>query len=244
VSSVPRVTEDVAPAPAVRWGMGDAVIGIASSFVLSQIGVAVIFAIGGYAVGDDLPLWLTAIAQVPLWVGLVGALLRATRTKGSGSLRRDFGLVMRWIDVPVGLVAGFVGQLVIVAIVIPIYTLLGIDTDEVGQTAEKLADRAVHAPDVALLVLIVVVGAPIVEELFYRGLVLRSIERRWGSAVAVVATSVVFAALHFQPYDFLALFLFGFLASTLAVRFGRLGPGIWAHVAFNLTAVISLLAAR
>jgi hypothetical protein len=26
------------------------------------------------------------------------------------------------------------------------------------------------------------------------------------------------------------------------VRTGRLGPAIWAHVAFNLTAVISLLA--
>jgi hypothetical protein len=28
------------------------------------------------------------------------------------------------------------------------------------------------------------------------------------------------------------------------VRTGRLGPGIWAHLAFNLTAVISLLSSR
>jgi membrane protease YdiL (CAAX protease family) len=230
--------------PAVRWGMGDAAWGIGASIVLSQIGIGVIFAVGGYAVGDDLPLWVTALAEIPLWVGLVGAVLLATSRKGTGSLRRDFGLEMQWRDIPVGLVAGYLGQHAIVAIVIPLYHLLGIDTDEVGQTAEKLADRAVHAPDVALLVLVVVIGAPVVEELFYRGLLQRSVERRWGTGFAVVGTAVVFAAIHFQPYDFLALALFGVLASMLAARTGRLGPGIWAHVAFNLTAVISLLSSR
>jgi len=52
--------------------MGDAVLGIVVSFVLSQIGILVIFAIGGYSTGDDLPLWLTAVAEIPLWIGLVG----------------------------------------------------------------------------------------------------------------------------------------------------------------------------
>jgi membrane protease YdiL (CAAX protease family) len=224
--------------------MGDAVIGVAASFVLSQIGILIIFSAGGYHAGDDLPLWLTAIAEVPLWVGMIGTVVWASRTKGTGSLRRDFRLEMRWVDVPIGLVTGFAGQLVIVAIVIPIYRLLGINTDEVGQTAEKLAHRAVHTPDVVLLVLIVVVGAPVIEELFYRGLMLRAVERRWGSGLAIAITSAVFAALHFQPYDFLALFLFGVIAAVLAVKTGRLGPGIWAHLAFNLTAVISLLSSR
>lgn len=227
-----------------RWGMGDAITGIVASFVLSQIAIVVIFAAGGYSTGDDLPLWLTAIAEVPLWLGLVGAVAWATRAKGTGSLRDDFGLTMRWHDVPIGLFAGFAAQLAIAAIVIPLYRVLGIDTDEVGQTAEKLADRAVHAPDVVLLIVIVVLGAPVVEELFYRGLFLRSVQRRWGSAVAVVLTSAVFAAVHFQPYDFPALFLFGAVAASLTVRTGRLGPGMWAHLAFNLTAVISLLGSR
>jgi membrane protease YdiL (CAAX protease family) len=87
-----------------------------------------------------------------------------------------------------------------------------------------------------------VVCAPVVEELFYRGLLLRSMERRWGTAVAVVGSSVVFALVHFQPYDLLPLALAGLLFGTLRARSGRLGPGIWAHVAFNLTAIISLLA--
>ncbi|MEA3019778.1 MAG: protease family protein, partial [Actinomycetota bacterium] len=201
-----------------------------------------IYAIGGYSIGDTLPLWVTALAEIPLWVGLVGAALLATKRKGTGSLRADFGLAMRPSDVPLGLVAGFVGQIGIVLVVTPIYRLLGVDTNKVGATARDLADRAVHTPDVVLLVAVVVIGAPVIEELFYRGLVLRSIERRWGTGFAVVATSVTFAVLHFQPYDLLPLTLFGLIASTLAARTGRLGPGIWAHVAFNLTAVVSLLA--
>lgn len=235
--------DDVA-ATEPRWGMGDAVTGIVASFVLSQIGIVVIFAAGGYSSGDELPLWLTAVAEVPLWLGLVGAVVWASRAKGTGRLRDDFGLTIKWHDMPIGLFAGFAAQLAIVAIVVPLYRLLGISTDEVGQTAEKLANRAVHTPDVVLLLVIVVLGAPVIEELFYRGLFLRSVQRRWGSGVAIGLTAAVFAAVHFQPYDFLALFLFGVVAASLAARTGRLGASIWAHFAFNLTAVISLLASR
>jgi uncharacterized protein len=234
----------VEPASAPSWGMGDAVAGIVASVVLSVVGVSIIGAIGGYHTVDDFPLWVQTIAQVPLWGGLAGAVLVATKRKGSGSLRRDFGLEMRWTDIPLGLAAGIVGQIAIVLLVTPLYRALDIDTDKVGQTAEKLADRAVTAPDVAFLVVLVVIGAPVIEELFYRGLVLRAIERRWGTVVAAIGTAAVFAALHFQPYDFPALFLFGLLVSWLAVNAGRLGPGIWAHVAFNLTAVVALLSSR
>lgn len=229
--------------PAPRWGMGDVGIGILASIVLSSIGVGVVLGITGDENTEDLALWVTALLNVPLWIGLGGAVLLATRRKGSGSLRADFGLEMRPVDVPVGLIAGFLGQLAIVLVTLPVYKLLGIDTDEVGQTAEKLADRAVAAPDIVVLVVMVVLCAPVVEELFHRGLVLRSMERRWGTAAAVVGSSLLFSALHFQWYDLLPLSLAGLLFAVLRVRSDRLGPAIWAHVAFNLTAVISLLAA-
>ena len=221
--------------------MGDAAIGILASLVLSQIGVVLAFAIGGYKTADDLPLWLIGILEIPLWVGLLGAVFVASTRKGSGSLRADFGLAMRPRDVPIGLTAGFFGQVAIILIVTPIYKLLGVDADKVGETAEKLADRAVHGVDVVVLVLIVAIGAPVVEELFYRGLLLRSIEKRWGAAASVIGTSALFAAIHFQWYDLLPLALAGLLFSVLAFRSGRLGPAIWAHIAFNLTAVVALL---
>lgn len=221
--------------------MGDAVWGNVASLVLSTIGLAIAFAVTDVDEAEDLPLGWSTFAQALLWVGMLAAVLYATYAKGRRSLRDDFALAMRPVDALVGLVAGLLGQIGISLVTIPIYELVGIDTDKVGETAERMSERADDPVAVAFLVLIVVVGAPVVEELFYRGLWFRSVERRFDTTVAVIGTSVLFGAIHLQPYDLLPLALFGLLAALLVVRGGRLGSAIWAHVAFNLTAIISLL---
>lgn len=201
---------------------------------------AVIFAAFGYDEPDDAPLAVLAFAQIPLWAGLLGVPLWASRTKGLGSLRADFGLEMRARDVPLGLAAGAAAQVAITALV-PLYRLVGLDPERVGEAAERLADRADDPAGVIVLALVTVVGASIIEEVCYRGLWLRSFQRRLGTTAAVVATGVVFGAVHFQPLDFLPLALFGSLAAALAARSGRLGPAIWAHAGFNGVAVAGLL---
>ena len=40
----------------------------------------------------------------------------------------------------------------------------------------------------------VVVGAPIIEELFFRGLLMRSIQARWNDGLALVASALFFAS--------------------------------------------------
>lgn len=233
--------EETAPEREIRWGMGDAVAGWILAIVFSTVGVAVYVAATGEEDLDDVELWATALLQIPLWVGLLGAPLWASMRKGLGSLREDFGLAMVPKDVAVGLGVGFAAQIGIGLVAVWVYDLLNIDADRLGETAEELADRAVGGIDVVLLVLIVAVGAPIVEEIFYRGLVMRSMERRFGRVVALVGSSLVFGLAHFQPYDLIALAPAGLVFAWLAVRYDRLGPAIWAHVAFNLTAVIALL---
>ena len=94
-----------------------------------------------------------------------------------------------------------------------------------------------------MLVFLVVIGAPLAEEVFYRGLLLRSLRKRGlGTVAAVLISSAVFALSHFQAIQLPALFVFGLVAAMLAVKTGRLGPSIWAHVGFNLTSVVVLLA--
>ena len=228
--------------PRVRWGMGDAVAGNALSFVLSVVALSVALTFVDDL--DDAPLWATAILQIPVWAGLLGAPLWATMRKGRRSLAYDFGLRMRWSDVPTGLALGLVGQFALGIVVRLVYDVLDLDVDRIGDTAEELTDQAVDVVGVVLLFLVVAVAAPVLEELFYRGLWLRAVERRAGTVVAVLVSSFVFAAVHFQPYDFPALFGFALLLAVVTARSGRLGPAIWAHVAFNVTAVVSLLASR
>lgn len=224
----------------VRWGIGDALLGTLLTLLVPTL-VAVVLTVSGRTDLDDLSLGSTALLQVPLWAGLLGAPLWATHVKGRRSLAEDFGLHMRWTDIPLGIATGLGAQLAGALLVRLLYQLLGIDLDKVGTSAEVLTASATDVVGVVLLVAIVAVAAPLFEELFYRGLWLRSLERRWGTASAVVASSVLFGAIHLQRYDFPVLVCFGLVVAVLTVRTGRLGPAIWAHVAFNLSAVIALL---
>jgi hypothetical protein len=225
----------------VRWGMGDVAAGILLSLVLSILVSSVVYSVVGSDAFDDLELWATALLQVPLWLALVGVPVVATRLKGRRSLARDFGFTMRWSDIPLGLGLGLGLQIALGIVLQLVYPLLGIDLDRVGDSAQDLADRATSGAGVVLVLLIAAVGAPIVEELFYRGLFLRSVQRRFGDGAAVVVPAVVFGFLHFQLFDLLALVLFGIAVGVLVLRQGRLGMAIWTHVAFNLTALLSLL---
>jgi membrane protease YdiL (CAAX protease family) len=88
------------------------------------------------------------------------------------------------------------------------------------------------------------VAAPVVEELFFRGLVLRSIQARYSDWLAVVGSAVLFALVHFQPVQLPALLLFGIVVGYLALRTKRLGMSIFAHAGFNATTIVYLLASR
>ena len=61
---------------------------------------------------------------------------------------------------------------------------------------------------------------------------------------AIAGSALVFGLSHFELYQLPALVVFGVILGVLAVRTGRLGPGIWAHGVFNLVAVIAVAASR
>jgi uncharacterized protein len=232
------VSRDDGPAP--EWGLGDAAIGYVAAFFLSILGFAVFYAVSGEDQLSEVPLWVSALLQVPLWVGLGGAPWVASKLKGTGSLARDFGLRLEALDVPVGLAIGMATQLLLVPIIyLPLLPLIG-DRD-ISEEARQLTDRAQDPLGIVMLVLIVVIAAPVVEELFYRGLLMRSLERRTSRGWSLAISSVVFGLVHFQLLQLPALIAFGFVAGILAQRTGRLGPAITAHVAFNGVTVVALV---
>jgi membrane protease YdiL (CAAX protease family) len=231
----------VRPAPdEPRFSVGIALAGWLAALIISNVGAVLILSATGYANTDykDLPLWLIAVLQVPLWLGLLGAVIVVSRRFGTGSLRKDYGFWFRASDV-IGVPIGVVVQLVFLPL---LYRALSIfvDTSKVDEPAKNLTDRA-QGIGVVLLVVLVVVGAPIVEELFFRGLLLRSIEARWNDTLALWASAILFGLAHFELLQLPALVLFGLVAGYCAQRTGRLGMSIWAHAGFNATTVAFLL---
>lgn len=237
---------DIAAArPPRRWGLGDAAGGAAAGYGLALV-VGVIW-IG--VTGDKTVVWgLTILSTVSLWVGLAGAPLRASRVKGTGSLRDDMGwhLVPR-TDIPVGIGVALLAQLVVLPALAALLRLIDRGVS-ISQDSQQLAE-SVSGVRLAVLAAVFAIGAPLVEELFFRGLLLRSLQNRWGSKAAVVASGGLFGLVHLEGSSALAavaivlsLALLGWMLAWLSVHFGRLGPALVAHVVFNSIAVASLLA--
>lgn len=211
----------------IRWGLGEAFVGFVLGLVASSAAAAVWLSATG---NRDLSNAGALFAQLGLWMGLLGAPLYATFVRGRRDLGRDFGLGFTRRD-GWGALAGAGCQLVVFPLLYVVLEAIAGDLD-VGGPARELAARASGGSFVVLALLVTAV-APVIEELFYRGLVLRALERRIGPTGGIVLSSVWFGASHFQVVQFPALFLLGVVLAWLTVRTGRLGAAIVAHVAFN-----------
>lgn len=220
------------------WGLGDAALGLVGGFLVAFIAMELWAASVG---SGEQSLGTVAAGWMGLWVGFLGVPLLASRYKGSGSLAVDFGLWSRGWD-GAGLAVGVICQLVLMPALFFVVRELAGDLD-VSRPTRQLTDGLDGAAFI-VVALVVTFAAPVVEELFYRGLMLRAAARRFGTRWAVVGSSAIFGVSHFELVQFPGLFFFGVVLALLAVRTGRLGASIAAHVAFNGVAVIGLAVAR
>ncbi len=107
--------------------------------------------------------------------------------------------------------------------------------------ATELAPAVVQLASLAssaVLVLIVVVGAPFVEELLYRGLLQGAFSRRIDDVLAVVVVAAWFALSHFRHVEYVGLFVVGLVIGVCALVTRRIGMSIVAHMAFNATGLV------
>ncbi len=218
----------------VRWGLGEAVTGYLVAFVLLNVAAGIWYGATGQ---EDPTLGSIVATLLALWAGLVGAAVLTSRLKGRGSLREDYGLRIESRDIVPGLAAGVACQFLITLVYLP-FTWLNPDLDVSGE-AKRLID-AVHGPGLAVLAVCLVFGAPLVEELFFRGMLQRALDRRLGPGWAVAVSSLVFGLTHYQPVQLLGLTVFGVVLGLMARRTGRLGLGMVTHAAFNATTVVLL----
>lgn len=239
------VSPPLAPARPVRWGIPDAALAWVGAQVLALVWLIGVLAITGHTDGDldELPLGVVALTQLGLALGFLLGPWWVTRTKGHG-LVEDLGLRARWPDLWQGGLAGIATQIVLVPLLYwPLLELLDKATEDLEGPAKSLTDRADGPIDVLFLVVIVGVLAPVFEEIFFRGLVQRSLLKRGlGPVLAIGITALFFGVTHALLLQLPGLVLAGAIFGALAHRAGRLGPAIAAHVTFNMVTVIVLLA--
>lgn len=87
----------------------------------------------------------------------------------------------------------------------------------------------------------IVLGAPLVEELLFRGGVMNSLHRAGhGARATIVWSAVLFGVFHLNPAQIPFAFLLGLLLGWLYYRTGSLLPGILCHFINNLTGAVLL----
>ena len=213
-----------------------------AAWLLGQVVALVVYSAGGYEDIDDVPISVLFVSQMLVWGIFIGAMVLASRRGGTGRFRDDYQFDARGVDL-LGAPIGVLSQLVLVPLVyLPLERLWGdVFTEErLTENAKDLVDRA-SGGSMVLLVLMVCVGAPVVEELVYRGLVQGSLADRVNPLPAWLAASALFALIHFRPVEYPGLLVIGLVCGACALVTGRLGMAIACHVGFNVTGLLLAL---
>ena len=211
--------------------------------MLSSLFASIVIAAGNYHVSgsSDQPLPVTVAELVGLWIGLVGAAVWWSQMHGTKHLGADLGLRIVWWDVPLGVAVGLASQYGLTEMYVPFRHIDHNIARKLGQPTQKLVGTSHNSLSVVVLLLFLALGAPIVEELFFRGLLLRSLTDLTNPAVGIVISGLLFGLAHFEALQFAGLAAFGMVLAVLAWKLRRLGPGICAHMSFNTVAVLSIV---
>lgn len=235
-----------------RWGLGDCWWGVLA-YVVGSIVMSFALTAGLLVLDPDTSLdelefgpYSIAIGLLANVVAFAGVPWLASRRKGLRSLRHDFGLAVRPIDLAIGVGFG-IGALVVAGLVAAgLDSLLDLDGDASNVPIDDL-----HGPgQIAAFAIAIAIVTPIIEELFFRGLLNRSLQKRGaGHVVSSLVTTVAFVLPHLlaQPtWPNIAVLaavitVYGAAFHVACIVTGnRLGAPIVAHAVVNGVAVIVL----
>ena len=164
------------------------------------------------------PKWFLGLSALALWTPFTVGLYLASKRFGSGVFSRDYFLSFRRIDLW-GAPIGVASQLLLVGLVTWPFRLAFPEKfapELVENRAKDLFDNATGGW-LLVLILVVLFGAPIVEELI---------------------TAAWFAGVHLRLVELPGLFAFALVLGFCFYRTNRLGMSIIAHVAFNATGLL------
>jgi uncharacterized protein len=107
-----------------------------------------------------------------------------------------------------------------------------------GEYAEMRANLPMTPANIAAGILVVVVAAPLVEELLFRGFLQSALTRYLPVWAAILISSLPFALVHGQPYAIPGLMSLSIAFGYMYYRTGSLRTNIMLHMANNAFSLI------
>ncbi|KRO62646.1 MAG: hypothetical protein ABR76_05240 [Acidimicrobiia bacterium BACL6 MAG-121220-bin61] len=193
---------------------------------------------GDSAATDNPTIWVLALSALGLWLPFIFMLRWVARRAGT-DLRTYFGLrfvKIDWLGIPLGIFC----QVVLMNVInwpLNKWWPSTFNSQRIETRARDMVDAA-HGAWFVVLFLVVVVGAPFVEELVYRGFIQGGLQARLGSTWALIITAGWFTVVHLEPIEFPGLFAFAVVLGLCYRRTQRLGLSMVTHLAFNATGLL------
>ena len=205
-----------------------------------MVGGLLALAVGFDPAQEPIGLAITIVGQTvaALWV-----VVAVSRGSGSGDLGSDVGLELKGKDA-VGILWGIGLQVAVAVVLSPLVQLISDDFDTQQQVAE-LAESTSDLGGRLIVIVLVVLFAPFIEEVIFRGAILSWLSRRMAMRWAVVVSAGAFAAVHLaDPNARLAvpsLFVIGLVLGWAAQRRGSLSLPMFIHAGVNLLGAVVLI---
>lgn len=239
--------------PLVVWIVPDFIIGVALALVY-QLAVMLAFLVASGRIdvesANDLQNSYNFLLLAAPAIGLALTSVAVLRVRVLRKLPWSwFNLntrAMGWFKTVLWGMIGGIAFLIVNATTSLIFRSLGSEPDQAEQLTGPFKGAAVW--QLALLGLFIVVIGPLLEEIFFRGYVMRAILQRFGRVAAVAGSAVIFAVPHILGITtgFLGLvvplFFGGVVLALVYYYTGSLWSAFIAHMFNNLVAFLSLLA--
>jgi membrane protease YdiL (CAAX protease family) len=192
-----------------------------AAYLITFVGVIALAAVLYFGVG------------VQLHVGAGVLVVDAALLGGLMPLRRKRGLTRQDLGLRAAPATRSVGLVIVAFVVYVLIAVLWVAVVHRREGVNALADvRHQSTINVVFAVFAFAVSAPVVEEIFFRGLLYRSLRNRFSVLPAALIAGVLFGFVHITSYPLDTLPVkaaFGVIACLFYERTGSLLPGIALH---------------
>ncbi len=230
----------------IRWGLAEVLaLFLAYIFFITLLGLFFVLMKSQSIVSeDDITIFVMFVTPVIYLIILVLGIYLIARKNGhpfeeiglkSGSYGRLIKIGM------IAFVAYFPMRRIIGNISIIFFGLLNLPIK--GHEVAKIYPEQTSIFIKTGIILVVILSAPLFEEIFFRGFLYQSLKKAKGVVFAMLLSAGIFAAFHLQLSVFLAIqiFFLGLLMAYLMEKTGSVVPGIVVHFLTNFVSMLELI---
>ncbi len=183
------------------------------------------------------------IAEVIIFLFLVFTLYGGKKLATELKLCKGFSLRVLGNSILLGILCT-IAEFAVSFLTSKVYSALGI-IPEPQRVVRFLQDPAI-APILPLFVFRIVIAGPLIEEIYFRGIVMRTIANKHNLVTAIILSSLIFALIHFDYYQLPMLFIYGVIIAVVYAITDNIWYPYLIHVFVNSIGVIAnlLIAAK